>query len=305
MKAGSIAEGRVSDLKVAIIHDWLYTIGGAERVLSAIIRCLPNAAVYTLFDTLTDNQRAEIGYFQPQTSFLQRMPAISSRHRLYLPLMPLAVEQFDLSNYDLVVSSSHAVAKGVLTGPDQLHLSYVHSPMRYAWDLQHEYLRESGLEKGVRSWMARLLLHRMRMWDIRTAHGVDGWMANSHFVARRIRKTYGRKAVVISPPVQVPGNPPVSCKADYFLTASRLVSYKNVRSIVEAFGRLREHKLVIVGDGPQRAALQRLATRNVEFCGYVPDLELRKLMREARAFIFAAKEDFGITPVEAKARGRR
>ena len=128
-------------------------------------------------------------------------------------------------------------------------------------------------------------------------------MANSHFVARRIQKTYGRKAVVIPPPVQVPCSPPVSCKADYFLTASRLVSSKNIRSIVEAFGRLRNHKLVIAGDGPERAALQRLATRNVEFCGHVPDLELRKLMREARAFIFAAKEDFGITPVEAQGEG--
>src|SRR5215213_5838803 len=197
MEGGDIAENRIDGRKVAIVHDWLYTIGGAERVLSAITRCFPNATVYTLFDTLTDDQRAEIGRFRPQTSFLQRMPAIASRHRLYLPLMPLAIEQFDLSNYDLVISSSHAVAKGVLTGPDQLHLSYVHSPMRYAWDLQHEYLREAGLEKGVRSWMARLLLHRMRMWDSRTAYGVDGWVANSHFVARRIQKIYGRKAVVI------------------------------------------------------------------------------------------------------------
>jgi glycosyltransferase involved in cell wall biosynthesis len=290
-------------LRVAIVHDWLYTVGGAERVLSAIIRCFPGATVYALFDTLTEHERATIGHGSTQTSFLQRMPGIPRQHRLYLPLMPLAVEQFDLSKYDLIISSSHAVAKGVLTGPDQLHLSYVHSPMRYAWDLQHQYLRQAGLEKGVRSWMARLLLHRMRMWDSRTAFGVDGWIANSHFVARRIQKIYGQRAVVIPPPVSIPSVPPTAQGRDHFLVASRLVAYKNVGSIVQAFTALPNEKLIIVGDGPERDKLQQLAGPNVEFRGHVPDPELRKLMREARAFIFAAEEDFGIAPLEAQGEG--
>jgi glycosyltransferase involved in cell wall biosynthesis len=290
-------------LRVAIVHDWLYTIGGAERVLSAILRCFPDATLYALFDTLGEHERAAIGHSDTQTSFLQSMPGIPRWHRFYLPLMPLAVEQFDLSGYDLIISSSYAVAKGVLTGPDQLHLSYVHTPMRYAWDLQHQYLREAGLDKGVRSWIARLILHRMRMWDSRTAHGVDGWIANSHFVARRIQKFYGQKAVVIPPPVRVPSVPPAYQKGNHFLAASRLVAYKNIRSIVAAFAELPALKLIVVGEGPERRKLQQLATSNVEFRGHIPDAELRGLMREARAFVFAAEEDFGIAPLEAQGEG--
>ena len=289
--------------RVAIVHDWLYILGGAEKVLSAMLRCFPNATVFALFDVLSDDDRTKIGYKTARTSFLQRMPGIRRAHRLYFPIMPLAVEQFDLSGYDLVISSSYAVAKGVLTGPDQLHLSYVHSPIRYAWDLQHQYLREAGIERGVRSWIIRLLLHRMRIWDSRTAQGVDGWMTNSHFVARRVQKIYGRKAVVIPPPVSVPPVPPKAQKCDYFLTASRLVPYKNIRPIVQAFWALPDQRLVVAGDGPERRKLERLAGSNVEFCGFVSDKRLRILMREARAFIFAAEEDFGITPVEAQAEG--
>jgi glycosyltransferase involved in cell wall biosynthesis len=267
------------------------------------MRCFPDATVYALFDKLSEQDRMAIGHSSTHTSFLQAMPGIARWHRLYLPLMPLAVEQFDLSEYDLVISSSHAVAKGVLTGPDQLHLSYVHSPMRYAWDLQHQYLHETGLDKGIRSWMIRALLHRMRIWDSRTAFGVDGWIANSHFVARRIEKLYGRKAIVIPPPVQVPSTPPAAEKRNHFLTASRLVAYKNTRSIVQAFAAFPNEKLIVVGDGPEKRRVQQLAGPNVEFRGHVPDIELRKLMRGAQAFIFAAEEDFGIAPVEAQSEG--
>jgi glycosyltransferase involved in cell wall biosynthesis len=268
-----------------------------------MLRCFPDATVYTLFDTLSDDDRAKIGYASTRTSFLQRMPGIPRGHRLYLPLMPLAIEQFDLSDYDLIISSSYAVAKGVLTGPDQLHLTYVHSPMRYAWDLQHQYLREAGLEKGARSWLIRLLLHHMRIWDSRTAQGIDGWITNSHFVARRIQKIYGREAVVIPPPVRVPSAPPNSEKRDYFLAASRLVPYKNIRAIVQAFAAIPDQRLVVAGEGPERTKLERVAGSNVEFCGFVPDEKLWTLMREARAFIFAAEEDFGMAPVEAQAEG--
>lgn len=290
-------------VRVAIVHDWLYVFGGAERVLCAILRIFPHADLYTLLDVMSPADRRRVGFESARTSFLQRMPAVRTRHRAYLPLMPLAIEQFDLSGYDLVISSSYAVAKGVLTGPDQLHLSYVHSPMRYAWDLQHRYLSESGLTRGFRGALARVLLHRMRLWDSRTSHGVDAYAANSHFVARRIRKAYGRDAEVIPPPVTVPPTAAGATKGGYFLTASRLVQYKNVRAVVEAFAALPEQRLVVAGSGPDLPRLCRIAGRNVEFRGFVPDAELSALMAGASAFVYAAEEDFGIVLAEAQAQG--
>jgi glycosyltransferase involved in cell wall biosynthesis len=236
-------------------------------------------------------------------SFLQRLPGIARNHRIYLPLMPIAIEQFDLGGYDLVLSSSYAVAKGVLTGPDQLHLSYVHSPMRYAWDLQHQYLRESKSDNGVKGILARMLLHRMRLWDTRTANGVNAYAANSGFIARRIRKVYGRDAQVIYPPVGVPATLTKRTKEDFFFTASRLVPYKNVHLIVKAFELLPREYLIVAGDGPDAERIRQMAGPNVTLVGFVPDAELRKLMGAARAFIFAAEEDFGIAPVEAQAEG--
>jgi glycosyltransferase involved in cell wall biosynthesis len=291
-------------MRIAVIHDWLYTYGGAERVLSSILRCVPGADLFTLFDILPRSDRERLGAGPSHTSFLQRMPGIARRHRLYLPLMPLAIEQFDLAGYDVVISSSYAVAKGVLTGPDQLHLSYVHSPMRYAWDLQHQYLRETRLTGGLKSALARLLLHRMRLWDVRTGPGVDAYIANSHFVGRRIRKVYGRDATIIHPPVAVPVSPPARrARGDVFLTASRLVPYKNVRTIIEAFNAMPDQKLIVAGDGPERERLAALANPNVTMLGFVSDAELRRLMGEARAFVFGAEEDFGIVPVEAQGEG--
>ena len=184
-------------MRVAVVHDWLYTIGGAEQVLREILNCYPNADVFTLFDLLEVEERRRLGFEKSYTSFLQKMPMLAKHHRAYLPLMPIAIEQFDLSGYDLVISSSCAVAKGVITGPDQLHVAYVHSPMRYAWDLQHVYLKESGCASGVKSLIARTILHRMRLWDVRTAHGADVIFTNSQFVARRVKKIYGRDAKVI------------------------------------------------------------------------------------------------------------
>ena len=290
-------------MRVAVVHDWLYVLGGAERVLRSILRCYPDADLFTLFDVLPPESRAWIGYEQSRTSFLSRAPGIAKRHRHYLPLMPLAIEQLDLGGYDLVISSSYAVAKGVLTGPDQVHVAYVHSPMRYAWDLQHQYLRESGLTRGIKGMLARILLHRMRLWDSRTAHGVDAYVANSAFIARRIRKAYGREAAVIYPPVDVPSAPPAWVKENHFLVASRLVPYKNVRAVVEAFTLLPDQRLIVAGAGPELARLQALAGPNVSFAGFVPDAELRRLMGTARAFVFAAEEDFGIIPVEAQGEG--
>ncbi len=290
-------------VRVAVVHDWLYVLGGAERVLRSILRCYPDADLFTLFDVLPPESRAWIGYEHSHTSFLARAPGIAKRHRQYLPLMPLAIEQLDLSQYDLVISSSYAVAKGVLTGPDQVHVAYVHSPMRYAWDLQHQYLREGKLTQGLKSMLARVLLHRMRVWDSRTAHGVDAYVANSAFIARRIRKAYGRDAVVIHPPVDVPATLPAWDKANHFLVASRLVPYKNVRAVVEAFALLPGQTLIVAGSGPEEARLRAIAGPNVSFAGFVSDAELRRLMGTARAFVFAAEEDFGIVPVEAQGEG--
>jgi glycosyltransferase involved in cell wall biosynthesis len=294
---------QVTSQGTAVVHDCLYMLGGAERVLAGILRCFPEADVYCLFDTLSENDRAQIGYQRSRTSFLQRLPGIDTRRHLFLPLMPLAIEQLDLSGYDLVISSSYAVAKGVLTGPDQLHLSYVHSPMRFAWDMQHQYLREAGIGRGAKSWIARLILHRMRLWDARTALGVDAYAANSHHIAQRIKKTYGRDAEVIYPPVQVPEQPATFEKQDYFLTASRLVPCKNVEAIVEAFRQLPCDRLVVAGDGPERARLEQIAGPNVQFVGFVQDPELRRLMRDAAAFISAAEDNFGIAPIEAQGQG--
>ena len=298
-------------MRVAIVHDWLYVLGGAERVLSAMTRCFPEADLFCLFDILSPKDRVHAGLPSSRTSFLQRMPWIDSRHRLYLPLMPLAIEQLDLSDYDVVISSSYAVAKGVLTGPDQLHISYVHSPIRYAWDLQHQYLRESGWDRGLKGAVARYILHKMRLWDTRTASGVNHFVANSNFIARRIRKVYGRRAAVIFPPVDVPDALPqpaaqpsgADTGAGFYLAASRLVPYKNVLAIVEAFRLMPGKRLVVAGAGPELARLKAVGATNVEFVGFVSDERLRELMRAAEAFVFAAEEDFGIVPVEVQGQG--
>lgn len=290
-------------MRVAVVHDWLYTLGGAEQVLREILRCYPKADVFTLFDALSPEDREKIGFKKARTSFLQRMPFIKTKHRAYLPLMPIAIEQFDLSRYDLVISSSYAVAKGVITGPNQLHVSYVHSPMRYAWDLQHEYLNEGGYTAGIKSALARALLHRIRIWDTRTAHGPDAMMANSNFVAKRIKKVYGRDAKVIYPPVTMSSLPKDLPVGDHFLAASRLVPYKRIEAVIEAFNSMPDQKLVVAGDGPEAERLKALAGPNVTFAGFVSDERLRELMATARAFVFAAEEDFGIIVVEAQSEG--
>ncbi|CCE11269.1 putative Glycosyl transferase, group 1 family protein [Bradyrhizobium sp. STM 3843] len=290
-------------MRVAIVHDWLYVLGGAEQVLREILRCYPNADVFTLFDLLRPEQRRKLGFESSHTSFLQKMPFLRKHHRSYLPLMPLAIEQFDLSGYDLVISSSCAVAKGVLTGPEQLHIAYVHSPMRYAWDLQHVYLNESGYATGLKGIMARLLLHKMRIWDARTAHGPDAIFTNSQFVARRIKKTYGREAKVIYPPVSIANRDAILPVGNHFLAASRLVPYKRIEPIVRAFNELPDLELIVAGDGPEAEKLKAIARPNIKFVGFVPDRQLRDLMTTARAFVFAAEEDFGIVLIEAQSEG--
>jgi glycosyltransferase involved in cell wall biosynthesis len=289
--------------RVAVVHEWLTTWAGSENVLAEILGCYPEADLFCVVDFLADAERARLGSRRITTSAIQTLPFARTRYRSYLPLMPLAIEQFDLSGYDLVISSSHAVAKGVLTGPDQVHVSYVHSPMRYAWDLQHQYLRESGLERGAKSWAARWMLHRLRLWDVRTANGVDRFVANSRFVARRIRKAYGRDATVVYPPVAVAAFLPCADKDDYYLAASRMVPYKRLDLVVAAFAERADRRLVVAGDGPDMPRLRAMATPNVSFVGHQDRAGLARLLSRARAFLFAAEEDFGILPVEAQACG--
>jgi glycosyltransferase involved in cell wall biosynthesis len=290
-------------MRVALVHDWFTVYAGSERVVEQILRVFPQADVYALVDFLKEEERGFLQGKRAQVSFIQRLPGAQQRYRTYLPLMPLAIEQFDLRGYDLVISSSHAVAKGVITGPDQLHVCYCHSPMRYAWDLQHEYLKESGLERGVKSWIARALLHYLRLWDSRTANGVDVFIANSRYIARRILKVYRREAEVIYPPVDVEAFTLRQDKEDFYLTASRMVPYKRIDLIVEAFSQMPDKRLVVIGDGPEMPKVRAKAGPNVTLLGYQPFEVLRDYMQRAKAFVFAAEEDFGIVPVEAQACG--
>jgi len=290
-------------MRVALVHDWFTVYAGSERVVEQILRVFPQADVYALVDFLKEEERGFLQGKRAQVSFIQRLPKAQQRYRTYLPLMPLAIEQFDLRGYDLVISSSHAVAKGVITGPDQLHICYCHSPIRYAWDLQHQYLKESGLERGVKSWIARALLHYLRLWDSRTANGVDLFIANSRYIARRILKVYRRQAEVIYPPVDVEAFTLRQDKEDFYLTASRMVPYKRVDLIVEAFSQMPDKRLVVIGDGPEMPKVRAKAGPNVTLLGYQPFEVLMDYMQRAKAFVFAAEEDFGIAPVEAQACG--
>jgi glycosyltransferase involved in cell wall biosynthesis len=279
------------------------TYAGAERVLGEMLKCFPQADLFSVVDFLPADNRGFILDKPVKTSFVQKMPLARRKYRGYLPLMPLAVEQFDLSGYDLVISSSHAVAKGVITDPDQLHLCMCYSPIRYAWDLQHQYLRESGLEKGLKGWLVKWMLHRMRLWDLRTANGVDEFIAISRFIGRRIHKVYRRESAVIYPPVDIDRYSMREDKEDFYVTASRMVPYKRIDLVVDAFNQMPERKLVVIGDGPDFAKIRAKAGPNVNLLGFQGDDVLRDYLQRARAFVFAAEEDFGIAPLEAQACG--
>lgn len=292
------------------MHEWLETYAGSERVVEQMLAIWPDADLYAVCDFLPPGERAFLGARTVRTTFIQRLPFARRHFRLYLPLMPLAIEQLDLSGYDVVVSSSHAVAKGALTGPDQLHLAYIHSPMRYAWDMQHQYLRQSGAERGVKGALTRLLLHRLRMWDRSSAAGVDVLVANSAYIADRIRKVWRREALVVHPPVDVEAfEPPPDAAApprgDHYVVASRMVPYKRVDLVVEAFRTMPGRRLIVLGEGPElkRVADAAAGATNIELRGRVRQPELVEAIRTARAFVFAAEEDFGIAMVEAQACG--
>jgi glycosyltransferase involved in cell wall biosynthesis len=290
-------------VNVGIVADWFITYAGSEKVVAEFIKVFPEAELYSVVDFLSEENKKHFQNKKINTTFIQNLPKAKNKYQTYLPFMPLAIEQLDVSSHDIVLSSSHAVAKGVLTGPDQLHISYVHSPIRYAWDLQHQYLREAGLSKGVKALLAKWILHKMRMWDCRTANGVDHFVANSHFIARRIKKVYGRDADVIYPPVDVERFSLNENKDEYYFTASRMVPYKRIDLIVEAFSYMQNKKLIVIGDGPEMSKVKSKATKNVEILGYQSNEIMQSYMKNAKAFVFAAEEDFGITPVEAQACG--
>lgn len=289
--------------RIAVMHEWLLDYAGSERVLREILAVVPQADLYALVDLPDDELREAIPRRAKATSFIQSLPRPQRWLRYYLPLMPLAVKRLDLSGYDIVISSNHAVAKGVTTGPRQMHLSYVHSPMRYAWDLRDEYLRAAGLERGPMAWAARLVLERLRQWDARTATGVDVFLANSTHVAQRIRKAYGREAQVLYPPVDVSAFPLAEKKGGFYVTVSRLEAYKRIDLLVAAFARMPQRRLVVIGDGPEMRRLRAAAPANVSLLGRLPASGVREHMQQARAFLFAGIEDFGIVMAEAQACG--
>ena len=291
------------NMNIGVVADWLVTYAGAERVIKEFIELYPSSELYSVVDFLSDESRQYFHNKKAKTTFIQKFPSAKSKYQKYLPLMPLAIEQLDVSSHDIILSSSHAVAKGILTGPDQLHISYVHSPIRYAWDLQHQYLREANLDSGIKGLLAKWILHKIRIWDSRTANGVDHFVANSKFISRRIKKVYGRDADVIYPPVDVDRFLLKENKDDYYFTASRLVPYKRIDLIVEAFSHMPDKKLVVIGDGSEMNKIKSKATKNIEILGYQENAVMQEHMQRAKAFVFAAEEDFGITPVEAQACG--
>jgi glycosyltransferase involved in cell wall biosynthesis len=292
----------LSKARVAIVFEWLQQCGGVERVVAGMRELFPNADLFALIYEPDKLTRTPFEGSTVHTSFIQRLPWATKKYRHYLPLMPLAVEQFDLRSYDLVLSSSHTVSKGVLTDADQLHISYTHTPVRYAWDLYQDYLHTSGLTNGLVGGLTRLVLHYLRMWDAIAANRVDVYLANSDYVARRIEKTYRRHARTIYPPVDVNRYRFDLPRQDFFVSVSRLVPYKRLDLVVQAFTRMQK-PLVIIGDGPERERLQRMAGSNIQFLGYQPDEQVVDYLQQARGFIFAAREDFGISPVEAQAAG--
>ena len=290
-------------MKICLVHDWLTSYGGAELVLKTMLEIWPDAPIFTLVYDPEGPCREIIQSTQVHGSFINKFQRAKRNHRSFLPVMPLAIEQFDLSDFDIVLSSSHAVAKGVITGPDQLHISYVHTPIRYAWDLQSQYLADAGLTRGLKSWLARALLHYIRIWDERTVPGVDHYIANSKFVAQRIWKHYKREATVIHPPVELDRFTTKADKKDFYLTVSRLVPYKKIDLIVEAFRQMPDKKLVVIGDGPEMKAIKERQTPNIDLRGFLDNETIAATMQDAKALVFAAEEDFGIVPVEAQACG--
>lgn len=284
--------------KIAIVHDWLTNMGGAEQVIINFKEIYPEAPIYTTFYT-PENLDEKLRNIDVRTSFLQKKKKVTN-HQKYFPFMPLAFENFNLNEYDIILSSSSSCAKGVITKPGSIHVCYCHTPMRYAWEKKDEYIEGMGKFKKK---LVKLLLHYMRMWDLMSASRVDYFIANSTEVKKRIEKHYKRDAIVINPPVRCNMFNISNVDRDYFLVLSRLVKYKRFDLAVEACSKLGK-KLIVIGDGPEREKLEKLANENVTFLGRQPDEVVKKYLSECKALLFPGEEDFGIVPVEAQACGR-
>jgi len=288
----------LNNLKTAIVHEWLVNYAGSERVVESFTNIWPEADVFTLVDFLNDEQREIIlKEKKAKTSFVQKLPFAKTKHRYYLPLFPSAIERLDLSSYDIIISSSHAVAKGIKKKINQLHITYCHSPMRYAWDQTEHYLQ------GFKGVVAKLFMKYLRKWDLKSAANVDFFIANSHHIAEKIERIYKRNAEVIYPPVDTDKFEIGNKKEDYYLTASRMVPYKKLDLVVEAFNQMPDKKLVVIGSGPEKDELRSLADSNIKVVGYQDRGSLKLFMQKAKAFVFTAEEDFGIIVVEAMACG--
>ncbi|MDH4198113.1 MAG: glycosyltransferase [Candidatus Aminicenantes bacterium] len=289
-------------IRTALVHDWLTGQRGGEKVLEVLAEVFPQAPIFTLFH-FPGSQVPALERREIRTSFLERMPFVRSRYRSYLPLFPLAAELFDLQDYELVVSTSHCVAKGVIPNPDALHISYIHSPVRYAWNQYSAYFGPGKLGPLSRL-VVPPIIHALRVWDVASAARVDRFVANSAAVARRIAKYYRREADVLHPPVDTdfytPG--PSDARGDYFLIVSALVPYKRIDLAIAA-ADLSGFRLKVVGTGPDLKGLRRRSGRSVEFLGALGGEDLRRLYREARALLMPGEEDFGIAAVEAQACG--
>lgn len=291
-------------MKIAYVHDWLLVNGGAEKVSASILNVFPDADVFCLIDFLSKKDRADVIKGKAtNTSFIQKLPFAKYFYRYYLPYFPKAVEQFNLSEYDIIISSSYSVAKGVLTNSNQLHICYCHSPMRYAWDLYHQYLNGLGVKKILFGTFIKKVLHKIRIWDVISSNRVDFFIANSKNVKGRIDKIYRREADVIYPPVNTDLFKLCWEKDDYYFTASRQVQYKKTEIIIKAFNRMKNKKLIVAGEGPELKKLKKMSADNIHFLGHTGQDLLVEHMQRAKAFVFAAEEDFGIVPIEAQACG--
>jgi glycosyltransferase involved in cell wall biosynthesis len=294
----------LADARVAVVHDWCPDFRGGERVLARICGRFSNAEVFTLFDFLP--ARVKEQYFPGvrfHTSAANRLPMVEKYYRSLFFAAPILIEQFDVTGFDAVISSSAAFARGVITRPDQPHLCYVHSPIRYAWDEQFSYLEQGRVGFGPKGVLFRYLLHRLRSWDTRTAHGPDLMLANSSYVRARIRRIYGRDAEVVHPPVAIDELAYVDDKRDYYVSASFLAPYKRTDLVIRAFNEMPSRRLVVVGEGQQSQYLRSLAGPNVSFAGYLPRNEYVSTLAHAKAMVFAGCEDFGIALAEAQACG--
>ncbi|MFM7079447.1 MAG: glycosyltransferase [Bacteroidota bacterium] len=285
-------------MKVALVQDWFVVNGGAEKVFREFVNLYPEADVFGLVDFLNDRDRADIlDGKNVTTTWIQKLPNAEKSFRNFLVLFPHAIRSLDLSSYDLIISSSYAVAKGIRKSKNQMHICYCHSPIRYAWDLRESYLsRLNPVKKALAGWM----LDHVAQWDLKTNATVDHFIANSQNVAERIQRIYQRSSTVIYPPVDTAAFTPQPNKSDYYFTSLRVVPYKRLDLIVDAFRHLPERKLIVAGDGPALAKIKSNAPPNVSFVGFVDKPTLVDYMRKAKAFILAAEEDFGITSLEAQ-----